>query len=492
MAHFDLREYLEKLEAAGELRRIEADVDPNLEVGAITQRLAERGGPAAHFVNVNGAGHGVSLIGGSMARGSAGLWSKVAVALEIDHMSEYRDVLDEVVRRCESPIRPMQVDGGACKEVTIGAKDVDLESLAPPLMHDGDGGRYLTTWAFIVVQEPDTGFVSWDVVPLMVLSKSTLTGRLPEDSNIGRIYKTKYAATGTPMPFAIVMGAVPTATLAASFRRRRSTVTDPEIAGSLQRGPMQLVKCETNDLLVPATAEMVLEGVVHPTKTVESGPFAGTFGYRIPENHSGPVFEVQVITHRQNPILPFCAWGTPTSEVHIAQGLDSDAQLKARFEKTGAPVVDVFTPPWLAGSVVAASTKVPYTAYAQAVAGVVRTTEGSKNAPYVLVCDDDIDITNPVSLFHALVTKCHPERDTWIIKESAAAADAPYLSPDERKSGRSARAIFDCTWPLDWDRSIAVPPKVSFDQCYPKPLQEQVLREWSTELGFPKETERPT
>ena len=77
MAHFDLREYLEKLEAAGELRRIEADEDRNLEVGAITQRLAERGGPAAHFSNVKGAGHGVSLIGGSMARGSAGLWSKV-------------------------------------------------------------------------------------------------------------------------------------------------------------------------------------------------------------------------------------------------------------------------------------------------------------------------------------------------------------------------------------------------------------------------------
>jgi 4-hydroxy-3-polyprenylbenzoate decarboxylase len=204
------------------------------------------------------------------------------------------------------------------------------------------------------------------------------------------------------------------------------------------------------------------------------------------------VFEVTTITHRKNPILPFCAWGTPISDIHIVQGLDRDAQLKAKFEKTGAPVVDVFSPPWLAGSVVAATTKVPYTAYAQAVAGMIRSTEGTKHVPYILVCDDDIDLTSPVALFHALVTKCHPQRDTWIIKESAAAADAPFLTEQERRSGTSARAIFDCTWPLDWDRSIAVPPKVSFDQCYPKQLQEKVLREWSTELGFPNETERPT
>jgi 4-hydroxy-3-polyprenylbenzoate decarboxylase len=173
------------------------------------------------------------------------------------------------------------------------------------------------------------------------------------------------------------------------------------------------------------------------------------------------------------------------------QGLDCDSQLKEKFEKAGAPVIDVFSPPWLAGSVVAVSTGVPYTAYAQAVAGVVRTTEGTKNVPYILVCDDDIEITSPVDLFHALVTKCHPQRDTWIIKNAAAAADAPYLTADDKSSNSSARAIFDCTWPLDWDRSIAVPPKVSFDQCYPKALQEKVLRDWVSKLGFPEEAERP-
>ena len=275
------------------------------------------------------------------------------------------------------------------------------------------------------------------------------------------------------------------------FRRGRSGTTDPEVAGSLQRSPIQLVKCETSDLLVPANAEMVLEGVVHSDKMVFSGPFASSFGYRDSAQNEGPVFEVQLITHRQDPILPFCAWGTPISDIHIVQGLDRDAQLKAKFEDAGAQVTDVFSPPWLAGSVVAISTKVPYSAYSQSVASVVRTTEGTKYVPYVVVCDDDIDITNPVSLFHALVTKCHPERDTWIIENTAAAADAPYLTTADKHKNRSARAIFDCTWPLDWDRSIAVPPKVSFNQCYPEVMQEKILRDWVSKLGFPEESERP-
>ncbi len=491
MAHFDLREFMDKLEAEGELCRIDKKVDTYLEVGAIAQRLAERGGPAVHFTSVKGSKNGVTLAAGLVGRGMKGLWSKVSVALEIDPASDYPKVLEEVLRRRESPIRPMEVGGGQCKEVVVEADSVNLKALSAPHLHEGDGGEYLTTWAFTVAQEPGGGYLAWDVLPLMVTSKNTLAGVLPKDSAVGQIYRNGYASEGKPMPFAIVLGAVPTATMAASFRIRRGSTTKAEIAGSLQREPVQMVKCELSDLLVPASAEMILEGVVKPDATAEVGPFPGSFGYSAGGAEEGTVFEVQTITHRKDPVIPFCSWGTPTCDIHIARGLDADAQLKAAFEAQGAPVVGIFTPPWLAGSVVAATTKVPYTAYAQAVAGVVRNTEATKYTPYILVCNDDIDITNPVSLFHAMVTKCHPERDTWIIKNSEAAADAPYLTAEERKLGKGAAAIFDCTWSLDWDRSIAVPPKVDFANSYPENIKEKVLAEWSAGLGFPKETDRP-
>ncbi len=491
MPYFDLRQYMDALEEAGELQRVASEVDPHLEVGAVAQRIAERGGPAVHFQTVKGAAHGVSLLGGMMSRGRKGLWSKTAVALELDPMTRYREVLEQVWRRTESPIRPIQVGGGACKDVVLEGADIDLTALAAPRLHSNDGGSYLTSWGFTVAQEPGTDYVAWDVIPQMVISANRLTGRLDRDSELGRIYYQRYELAGEPMPFAIVLGAVPAATMAAAFRRRRGGATIPELAGSIQRGPLQLTRCESNDLLVPATAEMILEGVVLPVERVPAGPFAGSFGYSLPQAAPGPVFQVNTITHRENPVLPFCTWGTPTGEIHIARGLDCDAQLSHHFEKSGAPVADVFTPPWLAGSVVAVTTKIPYSAYAQTVAGAVRINEATKHVPYIFVFDDDIDLTNPVSLFHALVTKCHPQRDAWIINNSIAAADAPYLSAAERQRGEGARAIFDCTWPLDWDRSIAVPPKVSFDQCYPKPLQEKVLAQWSNELGFPNEDERP-
>jgi 4-hydroxy-3-polyprenylbenzoate decarboxylase len=487
----DLRDFLESLEAVGELHRIDAEVDPVLELGAIAQRLAERGGPAVHFTNVTGAAHGVTWTSGILGRGSLGLWSKFAVALGRNAKAEYREVLEEVTRRQESSVRPLQVSGGQCKAVILRGSDIDLGSLGAPTLHESDGGPCLTSWAFTVAADPDSNYVAWDLLPLMVQSENTLAGQLNRDTNVGRLWLDKYRKAAQPMPVAIVFGAGPMATAAAALRRGRTRITDPEIAGALQRSPVQLVKCETNGLLVPAGAEMVLEGVVHPDKLTQCGPFGSSFGYRDAKTVDAPIFEIHAITHRENPILPCCAWGTPTNDLHIVQGLDRDSQLKAKFENAGAPVVDVFSPPWLAGAVVAASTQVPYTAYAQSVAGVIRTTEATKNTPYILVCDDDIDITNPVSLFHALVTKCHPKRDTWLIQQAEAAADAPYLTPHDRQLGCSARAIFDCTWPLDWDRSIAVPPKVSFDQCYPKALQEKVLSEWVTTLGFPPENERP-
>jgi 4-hydroxy-3-polyprenylbenzoate decarboxylase len=490
VAYYDFREYLEKLADAQELHTISQEVNPHLEIGAITRRLAERGGPAAHFQNVKGAADGLSYVGGSMSRGARGIWSRLAVALQLDPQADYQDLLEDAHRRWETPIRPIEVSGGLCKEVKVTGNNIDLDGLAAPLMHEADGGACPTSWGVTAVQNPGKGFLAWDVIQLQVLSSGSFAGALPRDSNIRHIVE-QAAAEQEPLPFAIILGAAPVVPMAAAFRLSRIGAVAPEIAGALQREPLQMVKCETSDLLVPATAEMIIEGVIKPATGVDVGSFPGPYGYSSADSQIGVEFEVTTITHRKNPIVPVCSWGTPISDLHLARGLDSDIQLKADFEKRGAPVTAVFTPPWLAGSLVAVTTMVPYTAYAQSVAGAVRAVQATKYVPYVLVCDDDIEITNPVALFHALVTKCHPARDTWIIRSSAAADDAPYVSADERANGLGASAIFDCTWPLDWDKSIAVPPRVSFNQCYPKELQEQVLQEWVEVLNFPPEIGRP-
>ncbi|MCX7178829.1 MAG: UbiD family decarboxylase [Proteobacteria bacterium] len=490
MAHYDLREYLEKLDKAGEFRRHTAAVDTKLEVGAIAQRIAEKGGPAIQFTGVAGGPDGASLVGATMNRGSRQTWAKVAHTLEMDPLTSYHAMLEEVVRRMDSTVKPMQVRTGPCKENVLSGADIDLEKMLAPWIHGDDGGRCVSSWGFTVVQEPGSNFLVWDIVPHLIHGSKELVAPIKADSPLGKVY-ARHKASATPMPFAIVLGGSPVAALAAAFHRRRSGSSTADVAGGLQRNPMQLVKCESSELLVPATAEMVIEGVVYPTRTAAIGAFPGSFGYVTERQATSPLWEVTTITHRNKPVLPFSTWGVPITETHLARSLDCDVQLKQEFIKRGTPAAGVYTPPWLAGSAVAIGTKVPFTAFSQSIAGIVRSTEGTKNIPYVLVFDDDIDVTNPISMFHALVTKCRPGRDTWQIHNTCAATDAPYLDAETRALGKGAAMIFDCTWPLDWDRSIAVPPRVSFDQCYPKDLQEKILAAWSTELGFPKESERP-
>jgi 4-hydroxy-3-polyprenylbenzoate decarboxylase len=491
MAHHDLRDFLKALEDAGELHNCDEAIDPRLEMGAVAQRVAEKGGPAVKFTKLANGLPGASMVCGTMNRGSHNLWAKAAIALEVDPQVRHPQLLDEVVRRLDAPIKPMQVRKGPCQENILRDAAIDLGKINAPWIHSGDSGQCPTSWSATLVQEPGSnGLVVWDVIPHLVAGARELTAPIAEDSAVGRAY-LKHQAAGTPMPFAIVLGGPPVVQLTAAFRRSRDGGAPADLAGSLQRAPLQLVKCQTSAILVPATAEMVIEGVVHPSRTATPHVFPNALGYTLQDETTARVWEVSAITYRNNPVLPFASWGVPVTEIQVARSLDSDMQLKQEFLQRGTPVRDVFTPPWLAGCMVAVSTKVPYTAYSQAISGIIRTTEATRDVPYILVCDDDIDITNPVSLFHAMVTKCKPGRDTWQIQNSRASHQAPYLDAASRKLGRGASMILDCTWPLDWDRSIAVPPRVAFDQCYPKELQERVLASWSTDLGFPKESDRP-
>jgi len=490
MAYHDLREYLEALDKAGEFRPSSREVDAKWEAGAIVQRLAEEGGPCVHYVNVKGAPDGWSLVGATMNRGTKGTWSKVASALEIDATTTYHTMLDEVVRRMDSSVKPMQVRSGPCKENILGGSEARLGKLLAPWVHGDDSGPCLSSWGFTVVQEPGSNYVVWGVVPQLVRSDTELVAPIRADSPIGRIFE-RHRVAGEPMPFAIVLGGSPVSVLSAAFNRRRGGLTAAEVAGALQRSPLQLVKCETSSLLVPATAEVVIEGVVWPTRSAPGGEFPGSFGYFTSGTGDVPVWEITTITHRNKPIVPFATWGVPVTEMHLAKSLDCDVQLKQEFVKKGTPVSGVYTPPWLAGSAVAVATKVPFTAFSQSIAGIVRTTEATKTVPYVMVFDDDIDVTNAISLFHAIGTKCRPGRDTWKIQSTCGAHDAPFLDHTSRRLGQGSALILDCTWPLDWDRSIAVPPRVSFDQCYPTDLQARILAGWTGEYGFPAEASRP-
>lgn len=485
MAFYDLREYLDHLGEQGEGKQVEASLNAQIEVGALAQRMAEKGGPAIQFLSVEGANQGVTLACGFINPGVAGLWSKASLLLGLDKKTSYPELIEELVVRRQNPVRPMQVGGGAVKENVLTGSDANLDLFPWPTLHEGDQVASVCSWGFIVVKEPGSDYTIWNAIALVKKDNHSMNAVIDPRSELGKIFH-KYQQQGKEMPYALVMGGSPILTVAAQFKRQRGDRSTPEIAGGLQKSPVQLVKCETSDLLVPANAEMIIEGVVCADESPVANAVPGSFGYRASAlPGAAALFKVTAMTYRNEPIIPIATSGIPVTDKHAAMTLGADSQLKESFEKKGLPVKSVYTPPMLGGTVIAVTCKVPFTAFSQSVAGIIRTTVSTETIPYILVCDDDIDLTNLTSLFHAMVTKCHPSRDTWKIQNAKGSRDNPHLTSDEQALEAGSCMIVDCTWPLDWDPSIAVPPRVSFDQCYPVALQEKVLKEWHEELGFP-------
>lgn len=493
MAYADLREFMTALEAAGELVAIDKEMDWRLEVGALTRRTYEVGAPALHFRKIKGYPKGYTILGAPAGRGSRGIWSKLAVALELDPEIPYQKLREEFVRRITSPIKPYQVSTGPCKENILTGNKVNLFQFPAPYLHDGDGGRYIGTWGCTISKDLETEWLNWGCYRQMIHKKDCLGGPISPTNHLGSMYE-KYKRRGTAMPFAIALGTDPATTIASALSFP-SGVNEADIAGGLRREPLQLVKCETNDLFVPASSEIVIEGVILPKEKWDEGPFGELTGYRVSPRRPQPVYRVECISYRNDPVLPVCAPGSPIDEWQITSCLFFEADMLQAFQKRGWPVKDCFVPPWLAGGYAVIATKMPYPGFRDQLASCIRLTTGGRYLPYIQICDEDIEPGNFDMVMHALVTKCHPQRDTQIINEVALSPVFPFLGPAEiswvrrnnRNYAKGSSLVFDATWPLDWDPLIAVPPRASFSDIYPKHIQEKVLANWTKVYGFPED-----
>lgn len=254
MAYYDLREFMEACEKAGEMVTIDREVDWNLEAGAISRRICEIGAPMAHMTNIRGTADGMSILGSPISKGWHSDFSRVALALEMDPLTPYEVLFDEFIKRLSHEIRPMEVATGPCKENIIRGEDINLFNFPAPYLHEGDGGRYINTFGVTCAKDPDSDWVNWGVYRHMIHKKSILGGIVNPFQHIGMLYYQKYEARGNDMPFTIFFGGCPSGAMIGSMAIPAGE-TEASVAGGLRRAPMQLVKAETNDLLVPATAE---------------------------------------------------------------------------------------------------------------------------------------------------------------------------------------------------------------------------------------------
>lgn len=481
MPYHDLREFMEACDKAGELVTIDKEVDWNLEVGAISRRICEVGAPAAHMRKIRGVRNGASILGSPLAKGWNSDFSRVAIALGMSPTSTYQELMDQFMKRMASPIRPLQVSGGPCKDNILRGSDINLFDFPAPYLHEGDGGRYIDTFGVTVQADPDSAWVNWGCYRHMIHKKAIMGGIVNPYQHNGMIYYQKYEARGNPMPYAIFFGGCPTGAIMGSMNPPAG-VSEAEIAGGLRRAPLQLVKCETNNLLVPATAEIVIEGHVRPYERWDEGPFGEATGYRASPRMPRPVFRVDCITFRNEPIMPISCAGTDLDECEILYGVFSNTSAaKRELAEAGLPVRDAYSAPGLKFSLLIVTVEKGHPGIADRVVSVIRSSKLGVRFAYIMVVEDDVDATNLTEALHSTMSRTHPSRGLQIFGLAPDHPLVPFLDLHDKMHARGAAITFDATAPGGTEG----PARLSFRSSYPENVRRFVAANWADKYGLP-------
>lgn len=476
MAYYDLREFIDACEKAGELTTIEKEIDWNLECGAIARRITEIGAPMAWMKKIKGCSEDWSVLASPLSKGHISDFSRVAIALGMDARSPFDEILNTIITRMKHPVRPLEVSTGPCKENILTGSDINLFTMPAPYLHEGDGGRYLDTFGVTATEDPDSAWVNWGVYRHMIHNKKILGGIVNPFQHIGMMYYQKYEARNNPMPFSIFFGGCPTSAMVGSMGIPAG-VSEAEIAGGLRREPLQLVKSETNNLLVPATAELVIEGHVMPRERWDEGPFGEATGYRASPRMPRPVFRVDCVTHRNNPIMPISCPGIELDECELLFGVFSlTAAVERDLQDAGLPVVRAFSPPGMKFSLLIVSVKKGYAGIADQVAARLRGTKNGVFFGYVMVVDEDVDVTNIPEVLHAAFTRAHPVRDIQIFELAPGHALCPFLDLHDKMHARGAAMTIDGTSPLVAATGDSIAQRIAYKTNYPDVVRNRVAQ----------------
>lgn len=475
----DNREFIKALNETGDLVTIEQEVDWDMELGAIVRRACEKNSPAPYFKKIKDypgwEGFGAPL----------STWRRLNIAMGLDPDTPINVLQDEYLRRItEPPIKPVEIarKDAPCKENILTGADVDLFKLVAPMVHGGDGGRYLCTWHMVVgasLKDPEN--VNWGMYRQMVFDETTMCGPVLPFSDMGKMFYGEYAPLNKPMPFATVIGMDPLSGVAACAP---SPYPETEYTGQLMGAPVELVKCETSDLLVPAHSEIIIEGEVIPHVGIEEAPFGEYTGYRTSPRAGRTVYKVKCITYRNNPILTVSNMGVPTDEGQLLRSFSLALEMRKLLESQQIPISGVYMLPESTHHLVVVGVKNAYPGIAHQIGHLVF---GSKLAPWfhmVQVVDEKTDIYNINELIHDFCTKLHPSRGIHIYTSHVGTPLYPFASPEDRKYGKGDKVVFDCLFPLDWPLA-ETPIKVIFSNkdIYPEEVQQKVLGSWKN-YGF--------
>lgn len=469
----DMREFIRKCEEMGELKRITAEVDWDLEISHISKLNEEKGGPALLFENVKG--HNSPVLTGAF-----GSEKRLATILGMPTDLSMCDLAQRWMKTMLTEvIPPEEVATGPVLENIQEGDDVNLEKFPVPRFYPLDGGRYIGTTTFLIVRDPETGDVNLGTYRMQMLDGKRCGVQILPGKRGERIMK-KYKKMGQKMPAIAVFGCDPLLMLAGSLMT--SKASELEIAGSIRGEAVKYITSAVSGLPFPADAEIVVEGEIDPENFQPEGPFGEYTGYYSDEFHQvikKPCLEVKRVLHRNNPILWASSVGRPVTDMHILLAFGRTATLWTDLENMRIPgIKSVYCPPESAGRFWAiVSVKQSYPGHSSQVgAAVLASTTGSYGTKGVIIVDDDIKADDWGRVMWALSTRYDPLRSTEIIKRGRSTVLDPALDPDSTRKINS-RIIMDATLPYEWgDRK---PIEIKLDEA----MAEKVRGRWK-EYGF--------
>ena len=500
VAYDGMRGWLKVLEEASEVKTIDGEVDWNIELGTIARLLqGPATGPAVMFNNIKDYNKPNSRCK-RVFTGALANYRRIAMMMGLPPETHPRELVKLGRNILSGAIPPKIVKTGPCKENVITGDAVDLYEFPAPYWNRLDGGRYLMTYGGCVTKDPETGVMNVGVYRGMIHDKTHIPILMWRAQHIGHHVTAWQNGGASEVPIAVAMGVEPSIEFVAGAPVPKG-ICEYDVAGSIRGAPVELVKCETVDLYVPATAEIVIEGFlqIDPAKYLPEGPFAEFTGYLAGDPAPKPPIRVTAITHRNQPILRGTIEGAlpgSYSENTVTSSIMRAATAWNVLDRSGVPgITDVWCQPVQAGINLLIQMKQSYRNQAKQAANAIW---GSSAAhvryKHITVVDDDIDIHDYGAVDWAIAYRVNAGEHDIIIMPSTFGLG---LDPSTRKrdrnptlfgTGKWNRVLIDATMNLDYDPDpdfggARFPPKAWPDQAD----IDAVKARWK-ELGLDEKT----
>jgi len=446
----DLRGWLSEAEKLGEVKKVQG-ASWQRDIGMAAEVvLHDEKAPCVVFENVPGTIKGSRVLVNFFA--SKRMNMTLGFGPELSKI-ELTDAFRENYMADMKLIPPVEVKEGPVTANIMEGDAIDVTAFPAPMWHESDGGRYIGTGSYNVTRDPDTGWLNLGTYRVMIHDQKSV-GFYISPGKHGRIHRDKYQQRNEPMPAVIVVGGDPM-TFLMGCSEVPQNMCEYDVVGGIRGAPIKVVKGKHTGLPFPADAEIVIEGFVQPGKVKREGPFGEWTGYYGSDVRDEPVLDIKAIYYRDNPIILGCPPQRPPDELARYRAVTRSALLKENIAKAGVPDV---TAAWLhevgtARMLIGVSIKQRYPGHARQAGHIAAMCHvGAYAGKYIIVTDDDIDVSNLEELTWAMLTRSDPAESIDIIHNAWSTPLDPRIPPweKEKKNFTNSRAIIDACRPFHW------------------------------------------